>query len=54
MYDAGEGFLVSLPIADYFSSEHGRIEGVGVRADIEVPSADAAETARGLHYQPNR
>ncbi len=51
MYDAGSGFQVSLPIADYVSSKHGRIEGVGVRADIEVQSANAAETARRLHSQ---
>lgn len=45
-FDVAEGFTVSLPVADYYSLAHGRIEGVGV--PVEVDSADAMDTARRL------
>ncbi len=48
LFDAGEGFLVSLPVADYASAAHGRIEGVGVPVDVEAGSAEALETAKRL------
>ena len=41
LYDVPGGFHLSLPIADYYSAAHGRIEGAGVAPDIEV-AADAA------------
>ena len=41
MFDVPGGFLLSLPIADYYSATNGRIEGVGVKPDIES-GADAA------------
>ncbi len=47
-FDVGDGFLVSLPVADYFSMTNGRIEGAGISPDVETPSADALETAKRL------
>jgi C-terminal processing protease CtpA/Prc len=44
-FDVGEGFQLWLPIADYFSFQNGRIEGVGVPVDRELPSAEAMEAA---------
>ena len=41
IFDVPGGFQLSLPIADYYSATHGRIEGVGVEPDIES-AADAA------------
>jgi C-terminal processing protease CtpA/Prc len=46
-FDVGEGFQLWLPIADYFSFQNGRIEGVGVPVDREVPSAEALDAALG-------
>jgi len=34
--DVGGGFQLSLPIADYYSLERGRIEGAGVTPDIQL------------------
>ncbi len=45
-FDVAEGFTISLPVADYYSLAHGRIEGAGVAVDIE--SEDAMATAREL------
>lgn len=45
-FGVAEGFTISLPVADYYSLAHGRIEGVGVPVDIE--SADAMATAKAL------
>jgi carboxyl-terminal processing protease len=39
IYDVPGGFHLSLPIADYYSAENGRIEGVGVAPDIETDAA---------------
>lgn len=47
-FDVGEGFVVSLPVADYYSVKHGRIEGVGVPVDIDVDSEAALEKAKVL------
>ena len=47
-FDVSNGFVVSLPVADYFSARHGRIEGKGVPVDIESPSEDALDRARQL------
>lgn len=45
-FDVAEEFTVSLPVADYYSLQHGRIEGVGVPVDIEADDAmDAARNA---------
>lgn len=46
MFDVGEGFLVSLPVADYYSMKHGRIEGHGVPVDIECDPEAALDVAR--------
>ena len=40
--DVGGGFQLSLPIADYYSLEHGRIEGAGVTPDIQLGRGDDA------------
>ena len=45
IYDIPGGFHLSLPIADYHSVVNGRIEGVGVKPDIETAAADALDVA---------
>ena len=45
-FDVAEGYTISLPVADYFSLAHGRIEGVGVAVDIHAE--DAMATAKAL------
>ena len=46
MYDVQDGFMLSLPIADYISIKNGRIEGVGVPVDVEVEAGQALEKAK--------
>ena len=48
MFDVTDGFIVSLPVADYYSVEHGRIEGTGVPVDVEVAPDAAMQTAKDL------
>ena len=45
MFDVADGFIVSLPVADYYSVAHGRIEGVGVPVDIEADPEQALDVA---------
>ena len=45
IFDVPGGFQLSLPIADYYSAENGRIEGVGVKPDFEMDAAAALEFA---------
>ena len=45
VYDMPGGFQLYLPIADYYSLAHGRIEGVGVTPDVEQDADTALETA---------
>jgi len=45
IFDVPGGFHLSLPIADYYSAENGRIEGVGVKPDIETDAAGALNVA---------
>ena len=45
IYDIPGGFHLSLPIADYYSALNGRIEGVGIKPDIETDAANALEVA---------
>jgi C-terminal processing protease CtpA/Prc len=45
IYDVPGGFHLSLPIADYYSAKHGRIEGVGVTPDLAVSADEAMESA---------
>ena len=45
IYDVTGGFHLSLPIADYYSSKNGRIEGVGITPDILVNPDDALNIA---------
>ena len=48
MFDVGEKFVVSLPVADYYSLKHGRIEGQGVPMDVESNPAEALDVAQSL------
>ena len=48
MFDVADGFIVSLPVADYYSMAHGRIEGVGVPVDIESEPDQALDVAMDL------
>jgi hypothetical protein len=45
IYDIPGGFQLSLPIADYYSVANGRIEGVGIKPDIETDAAAALDIA---------
>jgi C-terminal processing protease CtpA/Prc len=45
IYDIPGGLQLSLPIADYYSVVNGRIEGVGIKPDIETDAADAFDVA---------
>ncbi|MDJ0699329.1 MAG: S41 family peptidase [Woeseiaceae bacterium] len=45
LFDVPGGFLLSLPIADYYSARSGRIEGRGVTPDIETAAEDAMAIA---------
>jgi len=48
MFDVADGFIVSLPVADYYSVENGRIEGTGVPVDIATAPDEAIDKARQL------
>lgn len=48
MFDVADGFIVSLPVADYYSVENGRIEGTGVPVDIATTSDEALDKAPQL------
>ena len=45
MYDMPRGLLLSLPIADYYSFRSGRIEGAGVKPQVEVEPSKALDVA---------
>ena len=45
MFDVADGFIVSLPVADYYSLAKGRIEGVGVSVDVPATSDEALQVA---------
>jgi len=48
VFDLPEGLQLWLPIADYFSVAHGRIEGAGVTPDIRSEADLADDVAFGL------
>ena len=48
MFDVKDNFMISLPVADYYSIEHGRIEGAGVPVDFEAESDQALAVATEL------
>lgn len=48
MFDVADGFIVSLPVADYYSVTHGRIEGTGVPVDVDAEPGQALDVARAL------
>jgi len=47
-FDIEGGFQIFIPVGDYYSMQHGRIEGVGVKPNVEAPSRDALVEARRL------
>ncbi|MGH8545134.1 MAG: S41 family peptidase, partial [Gammaproteobacteria bacterium] len=47
-FDVPGGFHLMVPIADYYSIENGRIEGVGVTPDMPVDADQALEVALDL------
>jgi C-terminal processing protease CtpA/Prc len=48
MFDLPHGFQLSLPIAEYYSTRIGRIEGKGVEPDITIDQSVAMELAMSL------
>lgn len=48
MFDLPQGLQLSLPIAEYYSTRMGRIEGKGVAPDIEIDQSLALNLARAL------
>ena len=46
MFDVVDGFVVTLPVADYYSMRHGRIEGQGVSPHVGSSSEAALNVAR--------
>jgi carboxyl-terminal processing protease len=48
MYDLPHGFQLSLPIAEYYSTRMGRIEGKGVKPDIAIDQSVAMDLAISL------
>tara|TARA_R110002072_G_scaffold64835_25_gene161008 strand:- start:999 stop:2021 length:1023 start_codon:yes stop_codon:yes gene_type:complete len=48
LYDLPDGYLLALPIADYYSVTNGRIEGHGVSPHVATDAESAMETALRL------
>ena len=48
VYDLAPGYQLFLPIADYYSAQNVRIEGMGVPADIKTSAEIAMKTALGI------
>lgn len=48
IFDVSPGIQMFLPIADYYSHQSGRIEGAGVKPDIEVNADKSLEKAMNL------
>lgn len=48
MYDLPHGFQLSLPIAEYYSTRIGRIEGKGVKPDIAIDQSVSMDLAVSL------
>jgi carboxyl-terminal processing protease len=48
MFDLPGAFQISLPIADYYSTANGRIEGRGVTPDVPADPADALDVALSM------
>lgn len=40
-FDAGDGFIITVPTADFYTSEGFRIDGIGVTPNIEVKSNES-------------
>ncbi len=47
-FDAAAGYVVTLPVADYYSLAHGRIEGSGVEPDVATTGNEALDEALRL------
>lgn len=54
VFDLADGFVVTLPVADYTSATSGRIEGKGVVPDVSAPSAGALDVARAMAVEAAR
>ena len=50
-FDLTEGFVISLPVADYYSIQHGRIESNGIEVDHAVHPDQAMEYAKSMILQ---
>lgn len=48
LYDVDEHMQLFLPVADYYATEAGRIEGKGVTPDIQLPQEQAMDKAIAL------
>ena len=48
MFDLNQGFVVAVPVADYYSFTNGRIEGNGVAVDVPVEPELALERAKQI------
>ncbi len=48
MFDLNQGFVVAVPVADYYSLANGRIEGNGVAVDVPVEPEFALERAKQM------
>lgn len=47
-FDTSDGFQAFIPVGDYYSFTNGRIEGVGIKPNIEAKSADALKVAKQM------
>ncbi|MEZ5427200.1 MAG: S41 family peptidase [Pyrinomonadaceae bacterium] len=47
-FDTSDGFQAFIPVADYYSTANGRLEGVGVKPQVEAASKEALEVAKKL------
>lgn len=51
-FDLSDGFVISLPVADYYSMQHGRIESNGVEVNHAVHPDQALEYAKSMILRP--
>ncbi len=47
-FDTSEGFQAFIPVGDYYSLKNGRLEGTGIKPNVEVKSVEALEVAKRL------
>jgi hypothetical protein len=51
-FDLAEGYMIALPVADYFSARNGRIEGAGVMPGVLMDPAMALDYAKARAAAP--